>query len=224
MNPLGISDNLFRTLTEKRRTEHFLAACRWPEMWQRRALLHKRAADLIYDVCFKAWERDIARLQAELANRIPGASQSRVVEGEEREDFEDQLMLGEYLILVGYGLECLLKGYLLAIIPDLASDEHLDKLIAVHELSKLCHECGIALSPEEDRLMQVITRSIVWGKYTAPIKKKHMPSWIAPEDQEEKSLAVPNPFHERRVQVLTDAVFDRASRRLEDERIRLRST
>jgi hypothetical protein len=224
MNPLGISDDLFKTLTEQRRTKHFLAACRRPEMWQRRALLHKRAADIIYDIGFTAWERDMAKLQKELANRVSGVCTSRILEGQELEDFEDQLMLGEYLILIGYGIECMLKGYLLAIIPDLASDERLDKLIAVHNIPQLCHECGISLSLDEERLMRVVTRNIEWGKYTAPLKKKDMPSWTAPEDQEEKSFAILNPFHERRIQVLSNAVFERAGRRLEYERLRLMST
>lgn len=223
MNPLEISDEVFEALTEQRRTEQFLAASRWSEVWARRAMLHKRAADMIYETGFRAWERDIARIEARHRDRIPGHTQSWEVQGQEREDLEDQLMLGEYFILIGYGFECLLKGYLLAIIPDLVI-ERLDALVAIHSIPQLCHECGIELTPEEAQLAGLITRNVVWGKYTAPLRRKDMPSWIEPEDQDDKSLAASNPFANRRVQVLVDGILAQASQLLESQFGRNRST
>jgi hypothetical protein len=92
-------------------------------------------------------------------------STSKRLEGQELEDFHDQRLLAEYLLLVGYGLECLLKGYLLAVIPELVIDERrIDKLVANHDLPQLCHDCAISLSADEERLLKLITRNIVWGK------------------------------------------------------------
>lgn len=146
-------------------------------------------------------------------------STSKRLEGQELEDFYDQRLLAEYLLLVGYGLECLLKGYLLAVIPELVIDEKkIDKLVANHDLPKLCHDCAISLSADEERLLKLITRNIVWGKYAAPLSVRDMPSWVHPHDQEEKSLAVSNPFHKRRVQVLANDVFARAFALLELKR------
>ena len=112
-------------------------------------------------------------------------------------------------------------GYLLAIKHQLVVDgKWLDKLVATHDLAKLCHNCAISLSTEEKRILKLITRYVIWGKYTAPLRVADMPSWIHAEDQEEKSLAVSNPFYERRVQVLVDDVFGRSSSLLNQERHR----
>jgi hypothetical protein len=211
MKPSVISDSEWKNLAETRRSEQFLAACRLPGIWLHRAAIHKRGADALYEIAYTAAQRDLARLLADSDRKTTGST-SRTLEGPELEDFNDRQLLGEYFLLIGYGLECLLKGYLLAIIPELVVDERrLDKLVATHDLAQLCYECGIQLAVEEERLLKLITRHIVWGKYTAPLHVRDMPSWIAQEDQEEKSLAVSNPFHERRVQVLADAVFARAA-------------
>jgi len=216
VNNLGLSPAEFDALVTQRRSEEFLAACRLPGIWLDRASLHKRAADLLYERAHAAWSRNFVRGLAP-----PNGNQSKAgrLEGEELEDFYDQRLLADYLLLIGYGLECLLKGYLLALLPELVVDERrIDQIVTVHDLPQLCHECGIALQPEETRLLKLITRHIVWGKYTAPLTVRDMPSWVHPDDQEEKSLAVSNPFHERRVQVLSDAVFSRVYELLERQR------
>jgi len=219
VNPLGIPDDEFEALVARRRSAQFLAACRLPGIWLDRAQLHKRAADILYDIAYEAWERDLARSLAEMKGQQKSGSTSKRLEGQELEDFHDQRLLAEYLLLVGYGLECLLKGYLLAVIPELVIDEkRIDKLVANHDLPQLCHDCAISLSADEERLLKLITRNIVWGKYTAPLSVRDMPSWVHPDDQEKKSLAVSNPFHERWVQVLANEIFSRAFVLLEGQR------
>lgn len=191
-------------------------ACRSPKMWLHRAHQHKRAADILYEIGYSAAKRDLERILAERSDESPTPPSARILEGEELQDHLDQELLGEYLLLVGYATECVLKGYLLAIIPELVIDERrIDKLVANHDLSQLCYECAIVLSADEGQLLNLITRHIIWGKYTAPLSRNDMPSWIDPDDQEEKSLAVMNPFHERRVQLLANNVFERASSLLE---------
>ena len=195
MNPLGISEAEFNALAERRRSEQFLAACRYPGGWLDRAMLHKRGADILFEKAYTASQRNLSRLLATTKDKSAVQSASRKLEGQELEDFHDERLLGEYLLLIGYALECVLKGYLLAIIPELVVDEkRLDKLVANHDLIQLCHDCAIDLSTEEERLLKLITRHILWGKYTAPWTVKDMPGWIHPDDQEEKSLAVNNPY------------------------------
>jgi hypothetical protein len=169
VNPLGIPDDEFEALVAQRRSEQFLAACRLPGIWLDRARLHKRAADILYEIAYEAWERDFARTLAEMKGQQESGSTSKRFEGQELEDFYDQRLLAEYLLLVGYGLECLLKGYLLTVIPELVIDEkRIDRLVANHDLPQLCHDCAISISADEERLLKLITRNIVWGKYTAP--------------------------------------------------------
>jgi len=217
--PPGISPHAFEALIERRRSEQFLAACRLPGMWLRRAQQHMRAADILYEIAHSASQRNMARILDEPNHKGHSHGVARTLVGEELEDVHDENLLSEYLLLVGYALECVLKGYLLAIIPELVIDERrIDRLVANHDLCQLCHECAIRLSSDETRLLKLITRHIVWGKYTAPLIRSDMPSWIDPEDQEEKSLAVSNPFHERRVQVIANGVFMRAFELLAQQR------
>ncbi|MGB5135913.1 MAG: hypothetical protein WBN89_12140 [Prochlorococcaceae cyanobacterium] len=130
--------------------------------------------------------------------------------GDELEDMLDQQFIAEYLLLVGYAIECLLKGFLLSSKPELAIDgQRLGKSVAIHDLPQICHDCSIDVDAEELRLLKLMTRHIAWGKYTAPVKVQHMPSWVHPNDQEEKSLAVGNAFVDRRVQGLSNILFNR---------------
>ena len=87
--------------------------------------------------------------------------------------------------------------------------KRLDGLIVTHNLCRLCHDCAILLSPEERDLLDTITRYIIWGKYGGPLKVQDMPSWVDSEDDKTKSLSVGNVFHQRRVQLLVNGVFQR---------------
>ena len=192
-----------RAFIELRRKENFLAACRGPSRWLYSAERHKQAADILYQIAYEADSRELARI-------IAGTHTSGRLEGQELLDSQLTCLLGEYLLLSGYALECVLKGYLLALIPELVNDgKRLDRLVATHDLCQLCHDCSIDLSPDERELLELLKRHIDWGKYAAPLRVEDMPSWIAPEDQKMKSLAIANPFHERRAQKLVDSVFQR---------------
>ena len=219
VDTLGLPPHEFDALVTDRRSEQFLAACRLPGMWLDRALLHKRAADLLYERAYVAWTRNFERSLAETRESTANRSASMRLEGEELEDFHDQRLLAEYLLLMGYGLECLLKGYLLAVLPELVVDEkRIDKIVAVHDLIQLCHESALRLQAEERQLLSLMSRHIIWSKYTAPLAVRDMPSWVHPDDQEAKSLALSNPFHERRVQMLSNGVFSRAYELLDQQR------
>lgn len=212
----GISDSELKALAEKRRQEGFLTMYRMPGAWLDRALLHKRGADILFEIAYRADARNLHRL---LQSSAVASSASRRLAGDELEDFHDQRLLSEYLLLAGYALECLLKGYLIAILPELVETK-LDRIVATHDLVALCQDTGVAVSTDEQNLLKLISRHIVWGKYVAPMKVQDMPSWILPDDQNEKSLAISNAFHDRRAQVLVDNIYGRVSDLLCRERDR----
>ena len=194
-------------LVEPKRRENFLFACRTPGLWLHRASTHKYAADILYEIAFQASERQFARMKS-------GDLKSGALEGQALQDFRDSFLLQEYLLLAGYALECLTKGYLLAIIPELV-DNRIDKIVATHDLSGLFHECGVQVTDEENKLLKLMTRHITWGKYTAPRDLRHMPSFTL-EDQREKSLAISNPFHGRRVQILVNSMYEQMATMLDE--------
>jgi len=211
---LGIPEEKWRALAEQRRRENFFHACRTPARWLRRASTHKYAADILYEVGFEASERDLTRLRAELRSGGPKPG-ARTLNGQELQDYLDQDLIGEYLLLSGYALECLTKGYVLALLPELVDGKRIDNIVTTHDLTALFHECGVQATDSEIELLKLMTRHIIWGKYTAPLYLKDMPSGIAPEDQAEKSLCISNPFVERRVQILVDGMYARMATMLD---------
>jgi hypothetical protein len=103
--------------------------------------------------------------------------------------------------------------------PELLIDEQrLRRSVAIHDLPQLCHDCSIDVDAEELRLLKLMTRHIIWGKYTAPVKVQQMRSGVHPSDQEEKSLAVGNAFAERGIQRLSNILFNRLHELLCDQR------
>jgi hypothetical protein len=215
-NPFpGISDEAFKELSEKRRKFQYLASWQWPMSWVYIAERHKLAANVLYKAACKAYQRDTQRLLAELKKPKSTGSTSRQIVGEELRDLNLKGLFADYLLLSGYALECVTKGLVMARNPDLVHDERkLKKRVATHDIGKLCDMCGIKLTTKERNLMGVITRNIEWGKYPAPIHLDQTTSPIDPDDQQQKSLSVSNPFHEDHVQKAVDAVYLRALRLL----------
>jgi len=214
----GITDAELRALAERRRSEQFQMVCGRPAIWLNRAGLHKRAADAIYEIADAAFNRYLLETLKDADRPNSEPLKSGTMSAAENEDLQDECMLSEYLLLSGYGMECLLKGRLLSYIPDLLhGGEKMDKILLTHDLPVLFHDNAIYLSPEEESIARVISRHVVWGKYVAPVSRKDMPSWIWPADQEEKSLAIANPFIDRRVKRIVDSVFFRAAEQLHEE-------
>lgn len=201
-----------KTFVEQKRKDAFPDACRTPVCWLVPACRHKHAADILYQIAHEANARELARNMAEmqlpLESRFVG---TRVLEGQELLDSQLMDLWAEYFLLVGYAIECVLKGYLLALMPDLVKDgKRLDKVIQTHDLCQLCHDCAIDISSEEKELLELITRYIVWGKYAAPLRVEDMPSWARSEDQKEKSLSFSTAhLHDRRFQKHVDSIFQR---------------
>ena len=187
-------------------------------MWQTRARQHKRSADILYEVAWTANERQMSRFVEECRAGI--TTGSHIVEGEEREEILDQDLISEYFLLIGYALECLFKGYLLAILPELVqNDVRIDKLLVTHDLVKLCRDANMAISDEERELLSFLTQSIIWrSKYPVPLKLADTPSPI--QETSDRPHIGSNPYSAN-LKYTVDNLCMRAGQRLEAERRRL---
>ncbi len=201
---------------EERRKSAFLAASKSPSRWLSTAGRHKRAADILYEVAHAAHEREMARMKNETVRirvkmtkqGLSSWSESKTLEGAELNDYLDSELLSEYLLLAGYALECILKGCLLAMRPELVKDnDKLDSMVTTHKLVRLCHDCEIPLSPLERQLLDIITWHVEWRKYPVPKDLKDMPSPVEPN---QRPLDIPgSPFNERKVQTLVNELYQR---------------
>ena len=195
---------------EETRKSAFLNACRTPLSWLIPARRHKRAADILYEIAHKSNERELKKL---FSSPIGGNrnSEPKPLKGQELIDYLNTELIGDYFLLIGYAIECVLKGYLLALRPELVNDEkQLDKMITTHDLNKLCKECSIVLSEEEEFHLNNITRHLVWGKYPVPKNIKNFPCWVDDvDDKNKKSFIVGSVFHQRRVKSVVDGIFQR---------------
>ena len=207
-------------IREKRKFA-FTSASTWPVSWLLPARRHKIAADILYQIAYDANQREIARLIAETKEKLPGSgSYSKKLEGQELSDHLQSDLIGDYFLLSGYAIECVLKGYLLGLIPELVNDESkLDRIILTHDLCQLCHECAIVLTQEEQDILTVLTKYMIWGKYPAPIKIEDMPCWVDyDEESQKKSPNIGNPFNNKSVKSVIDDMFTRWSDLLNDLR------
>jgi hypothetical protein len=207
---------------EERRKFAFLTASQRPLVWLSTANRHKRAADILYEIAHAAHEREMTRRQKEFERTksemkkqgLTSWSESTTLEGAELSDFLDSELLSEYLLLAGYALECILKGCLLAMKPELVeNDIKLAKTLTTHRLVQLCRDCGITLSQLEQQVLDIITWQVKWRKYPVPKDLKNMPSPVEPN---QRPLDIPgSPFHERKVQTLVDELYMRGYKLLE---------
>ncbi|MBN1459232.1 MAG: hypothetical protein JXA57_06835 [Armatimonadetes bacterium] len=168
-------------------------------------MIHRRGADLLYEKAYHA------------SRQLDAGQVIGQLHGQDLENFLDIQLLGEYMLLAGYALECALKGCLAAMDPRLVADEEgVIKRVATHNLPALCRRCGVQLSAEEGQLLTLITRYVKWGKYPGPARAADMPGWE--ESDEYTGLGVPNAFLGHRVQSLVDHVFARIVKKLDEQR------
>jgi len=109
-----------------------------------------RSQEPVDDAHFKAWE--IA--QAEAA--VKGMAEINAPEPNYK----------SAETIIAYALENLLKGLIIAKEPSLISEKKLAKALDSHDLRKLAAVATISLSPDEDRILGVLTAVSTWsGRY-----------------------------------------------------------
>ena len=198
-------------LKEQRRKEAFLAACRWPLLWGLHAERHKLAANHLYDIAYAARQRELRRMLDKVDT--PFMNGARRLDGAELADFKDSQLVSDYLLLAGYGLECLLKGILIMVRPEMIiHDSHLHKFITTHDLTRLASDCNISLIDDEPMVLARMSHEIKWGKYPAPKNLSNMPSSFDPDDDPRQiALGLQNAFHERGLQKIVDSIFSKTA-------------
>lgn len=140
--------------------------------------------------------------------RLSNYNESKTLEGEELQDSLDFELLSEYFLLIGYGLECILKGCLLTKWPKLVNnDGKLDKMVTNHNLRQLFADNKIKLSPLEQQITEIITWYVKWRKYPVPKDLNQIP-WLKEPGSFE--LDIPgSPLHERILQKTVNGLFQR---------------
>ncbi len=205
-----------REFIQERRKSAFLTASRSPTLWRRNARLHKRAADILYEIAHAANEREMARVIQDFKNtsakmdrqKLSSYSESRTLDEEVTQDLLDVELLSDYFLLAGYGLECILKGYLLSTNPELVKYGKIKKEeIANHDLELLFKKCGIKLNKLERQIIKIIALHTEWKRYPTPLTSKTIKSPVEPSPT---PLDIPgSPFHNRILQNTVNQLFQR---------------
>lgn len=177
--------------------KQFILAGRRPAAWKNSALNLKRASDRLRESSSAAERRNHQRLMDELQSGALQAG-SRVIEGEELSDFLDSQLRPVVSLLTGYSIENLLKGILVFRDPQLVDDVSgkIAQSIKTHRLLDLARKCRIAVTNEEEGILESITAQIEWrGKYPGPLKvdqmlplKKRDGTWLHSHNVSDQAL------------------------------------
>jgi hypothetical protein len=193
------------------RRKQFELSAKTPFAWRSIARRLKHAADRLYDLYHDASLRIINRVLDEV-RRENQASPSRAIgpkelTGQELVDAWDGELIGVYWLLMGYSIENLLKGILMAKHPGYFMTDEKMKGINTHDLPSLCDCCGIVISSAERTLLGKLQVYIVWmGKYPVPLELRKMyPIKRDDGTWENRGEA----FHGRKTQEELDALWEK---------------
>jgi len=152
---------------ENARKRQFDLSARETTTWVSQAAGLKRAADKLFDIYYDASLRQINPLNY----AKEGQNSTRMLRGDELEDFLDSQLISEYFLLMGFAVENLLKGILLTRYPDiLKSNGSLPNTIKTHDLVGLSHKCDLKIEEKEKSLLDKLKIYILWqGKYPVPL-------------------------------------------------------
>jgi hypothetical protein len=159
--------------TAKAKTENYDLIGRYIPLWFHKAQELKRVADIVLDTI----KDDCEYIQ-------DGRSYFQTVNWSDREshgaDEDLELELGylestnlnsTYLLLIGFALENILKGYCVLRHPDLIYGSNFDKRLATHDLKKIAQKLHLKLSEDEAELLQKLSRIVKWdGRYPIPLE------------------------------------------------------
>lgn len=153
----------------------FEALVKLPSMWRIEAQLLLIAAEQIFNSYDAAHKRILER---DLAEPI-GKPSSRILVGEEEDDFWKSNLLPISLLLKGFAVENLLKGIIYSQDSNRLQEDdknlYLDKAITHHRLNELYLISGLAknrdtIDPETKEILEVLEQIIIWqGRYPVPL-------------------------------------------------------
>ena len=164
-----------------------------PSAWKRKATRLKYAADRLFDLYDEATTRFLQRFSKEAEEGIgPVAAWHSATEAELGREVTDISLITEYCLLMGYALENLLKGVLMAKHPEYFKPDSKIKNICSHKLVSLYKRCSLHVTADEEELLKKLTDHIEWvGKYPVPLemagmypRKKSDGTWDGPGHEE----------------------------------------
>jgi hypothetical protein len=164
---------------EDQKREMYVRLWRLPGAWADAANRHWLCAEALYEKAIVAHDR----WQKYIRQKMEERAAAKITSGTRDLTPEEHLLLveelgyiDEFFLLIGYAVECGLKGCRVAANPSLISDEmKADSSIRSHDLNAHCAGCGITVSDDERKLLEVLTYQIKHGKYPAPTKPIEVP-------------------------------------------------
>jgi hypothetical protein len=147
-----------------------------PSAWKRRGAKLKYAAGRLFDLYYDAVTRFLQRFSKDAEEGTgPIASWYTATEDELSKEVTDISLLTEYCLLMGYALENLLKGILMAEHPEYFKPDTKITDIRSHNLVSLCERCSLQITVDEEELLKKLTDHIEWvGKYPVPLELSGM--------------------------------------------------
>jgi hypothetical protein len=159
------TDDIAKMWTDKELQDYEFMMQASPVSWRFKAKRLKHAADRLCTICLEGSRRNRENLLAYHAKE-------GTLEGyEDDELLWDSLIISEAFLLIGYAIENLLKGLLIAKFPEkikLTSQMQLGS----HNLPQIAKECDLdQLSVRQVELLRSLELTIKWaGKYPIPLK------------------------------------------------------
>jgi len=76
-----------------------------------------------------------------------------------------------YLLLAGFAMENVLKGFCILRHPDLIEGANFDRRLITHNLPRIAEKLHLVLSEQESHLLHRLHRAIIWeGRYPIPLE------------------------------------------------------
>jgi|BarGraIncu00421A_1022006.scaffolds.fasta_scaffold26711_1 hypothetical protein len=152
--------------------EYYDLIGRFVPVWRGKAAKLKRVADMILDEIED--DRKAIQRARDLLPNMDWADEN--VNVKDVEDLEEDLRYREstdlnstYLLLAGFAMETVVKGFCLLRHPDLIEGANFDRRLATHNLPWIADQLHLVLSEEERQLLGRLERTIVWeGRYPIP--------------------------------------------------------
>lgn len=156
--------------------EHYDLIARFVLIWSGKAKALKRAADDTLDII----EKDCEFIQGARDYLKTVDLTDENVNVKDYEDLEEDLHYPEstdlnstYLLLAGFAVENILKGFCVLKHPDLADGDKLSDRLITHNLPWIAEKLHFVLCEDESQLLYRLHRAIRWeGRYPIPLEQE----------------------------------------------------
>lgn len=153
--------------------ENYDLLARYIPLWRNKAEALKRGADIILDTI----KEDCESIQSNREYLQTVDRNDENLHVKDLEDLEEDLRYREstdlnstYLLLAGFALENVLKGFCLLKHPDLIDREKFDRRLKTHNLPWIAEKLHLELAEAESQLLDRLRQAIIWGgRYPIPL-------------------------------------------------------